>query len=307
MTKHFALCLSALVLGVSMSYAQSVSFQSMRMDRDAASGGLAGASVASVSNVAMSAFKNAAAVPFYDGKGDSMISFSMSSPKAGSTSDITAGAGIKLGKRCALSLAFDYHNGFKYQIVDDFGIPGNEFKTSAKFAALGFGYKVTDWLSLGVNAKFASETLSSQGGPRVLATDVFAMFKKGGLSAAIGASSIGGGAKDVSGNSYSTPASVTAGIAYLLGQKTAGAFEICGDFDYFLNGGVSAAAGVRYSYKEIVTARAGYHFGSDKSPLPSYLALGLGIKFFGVHLDFTYHLANEVLGGSLCAGLGYSF
>lgn len=307
MKKYFAVCLSALLLAASVSMAQTVSFQTMRMDRDAASEGLAGASVASVSNVAMSAFKNAAAVPFYDGKGDSMLSFSKASPKGGSTSDITAGAGIKFSERFAMSLAFDYHNGIQYQIVDDFGIPGADFKTSAMFGALGFGFKLTDWLSLGVDAKFASETLSPQGGPKAFAGDVFVMYCKEGLSATLGVSTLGGGAQDVSGRTYSTPASATAGIAYVLGQKTASAFELCGDFDYFFNGGVSAAAGARYSFKDMVSVRAGYHFGTDKAPLPSYLALGLGVKFFGVHLDFAYHLANEVLGGTFNVGLGYSF
>lgn len=70
---------------------------------------------------------------------------------------------------------------------------------------------------------------------------------------------------------------------------------------------MAAAAGARYAFRDMVSVRTGYHFGTDKSPLPSYLSVGLGVKFFGVHLDFAYHLANELLGGSFKIGLGYSF
>ena len=70
---------------------------------------------------------------------------------------------------------------------------------------------------------------------------------------------------------------------------------------------MTAAAGVQYSFRDMVFARAGYHYGADKAVLPSFASAGLGVKFFGVELNVAYLFASDALGGTMTFGLGYSF
>ena len=67
------------------------------------------------------------------------------------------------------------------------------------------------------------------------------------------------------------------------------------------------ALGAQYGWNDMVFARAGFHLGTGKAPLPTYASVGLGVKFVGVHLDVSYLLASKVLGNTLCVGIGYAF
>lgn len=83
--------------------------------------------------------------------------------------------------------------------------------------------------------------------------------------------------------------------------------KLAGNFDYFLSGGVGAAAGGEFAFKDILFLRAGAHIGTGTSPLPTYLSLGSGVKFAGFHADFCWLTANEVIGNTLMVGIGYCF
>ena len=52
---------------------------------------------------------------------------------------------------------------------------------------------------------------------------------------------------------------------------------------------------------------SGIHLGSDSIPFPTYVSLGAGVKFSGVHLDISYLTINNVIGNTLTAGIGYEF
>lgn len=83
--------------------------------------------------------------------------------------------------------------------------------------------------------------------------------------------------------------------------------------DMIVNGGVglrildNLSAGAQYSFKNMLFARAGYHFGTKEAVLPSFATVGLGVRFFGVSLDFAYLTGNDVIGNSMTFGLGYRF
>ena len=42
--------------------------------------------------------------------------------------------------------------------------------------------------------------------------------------------------------------------------------------------------------------------GPPRGRGPSYLALGLGVKFLGIHLDVSYLTASKALGNSVTIG-----
>ena len=96
------------------------------------------------------------------------------------------------------------------------------------------------------------------------------------------------------------------GLGYDLAFGTS-ALRFAADADVFFTGGVGAALGAQYGWNDMVFARAGFHLGTGKAPLPTYASVGLGVKFVGVHLDVSYLLASKVLGNTLCVGIGYAF
>ena len=77
--------------------------------------------------------------------------------------------------------------------------------------------------------------------------------------------------------------------------------------DYLFSGALMAGLGLEYCIVDIVSVRAGYHYGDAAKALPSFASVGLGVKFAGVHLDAAFLLASKTLGNTLMIGLGYSF
>ena len=75
---------------------------------------------------------------------------------------------------------------------------------------------------------------------------------------------------------------------------------------YLFAGALGAAAGVEYGFKDMIFARAGFHYGSASLGLPTYASLGLGAKFAGVTLDAAYLLVGN-LSNSLMFTVGYGF
>ena len=129
----------------------------------------------------------------------------------------------------------------------------------------------------------------------------------GPVTAALGISNLGTPVKSNDGTSYPLPASVSAGLTWMQDFADIHSVKVSADADYFLVGHLTAALGAQYCYNSLVSARVGYHLGTDQSVLPSFLTLGLGVQFAGFALDVSYLTANEQLGGTLCAGIRISF
>ncbi len=287
--------------------AQNESFQSIRFEKEPAVAALAGAGIASDKAVAYSAFRNAAVLPFYEGNGDITASYSMWSPSDLKANDINIGCGLKAGERFGYSVAVTRRGGATYDIIDDMGNAGGTFQTSTMMIAGGAGYKVADCFSVGLNLKYLTENLASDYKPSSFGTDIFAMYKQGGLNVAAGLSAVGSSIKDLAGNAYKLPMSLTAGLSYTIKTEEKSAVELDAAMDYFFSGNFTAAAGAQYIWNDIFAIRAGYHFGSETAAVPSYASFGAGFNIHGIHLDIAYITANPVIGGSLNLGLGYKF
>ena len=113
--------------------------------------------------------------------------------------------------------------------------------------------------------------------------------------------------KSDSGDSFSLPASATIGADWVRQFSDSHGLRLAVDVDCLFSGNVTAAAGAQYSFKNMLFARAGYHFGTKEAVLPSFATVGLGVRFFGVSLDFAYLTGNDVIGNSMTFGLGYRF
>ena len=97
------------------------------------------------------------------------------------------------------------------------------------------------------------------------------------------------------------------GAAYRIGNPKASAVTPSVEADVLFKGGFMAGVGVEYSYRSMLFARGGFHYGDKEKAVPTYASLGLGVRFLGVSLDVAYLTASDILGNSISFGLGYRF
>lgn len=239
---------------------------------------------------ATDALFNPAAIP-YTGS-DIAISYQNWAPSLSKASHVNMLAGIKLGKRVGLSL----------KAAGQFGAQYDSFTPYDLLFGAGLGVAFSDHVSLGVNLAYTSEKLAKDLSFSAFAADAFLLLRFSSFKVSAGVCSLGTPVK--SGNrSYPLPSSAKLGVSYSLPFG----LSFSADGDYFFNGGFGAAVGAQYGWKDMLFVRAGYHYGSEKAPLGSYLSLGAGVKFFGFHLDFCYMTASQTLNGTWGLGVGFAF
>ena len=296
MKKYFLSSLVAVLLPVALLAQESPALPFLRTDRNAITSAMGGAE-------AISPLYNPAAVPFRGS--DVAVSFQNWAPGAVKSTNLNLLGGIRLGKRMGIHFLGAYQQGQEYTLYDISGSGKTTFDPSDLMVGAGFGFAFTDFLSVGLNVKFAQSTIADGAGYSAVAGDAFLMFSRNGINATVGVASLGTPVK--SGNaSFGLPASAKVGLGYDKAFGTS-AILLAADADVFFTGGVGAALGAQYAWNDMVFVRAGFHLGTGHSPLPTYASVGLGGKFLGIHIDVSYLLASQALGNTLCVGLGYAF
>lgn len=297
---------AACLLSAGAASAQTA-MPTLRVEQDPVSAGMGFAGLASSCGTAYSALRNSSVIPLSDRKMDFGASYQSWAPDGAGDTNMALGAAFKLGERFALSLAGTMQNGKEYSIMDESGNDGGTFAPSIVSAGLGVGVKIIDNLAAGVNLRFASQKLSNNDSYSALCGDAFVTYRISDFNVSAGVASLGSGVKGADGKSYSLPASARVGADWTRGFAELHALKLDADMDYFFSGDVTAAAGVQYSFKDMLFARAGYHYGAETAVLPSFATVGLGVKYAGVELNAAYLFASEALGGTMTFGLGYSF
>ncbi len=306
-TRYISALALCFALSVSAAYAQSDAMSFVRIVRDPVSAGMGFAGTASTSGTAYAAFRNASVIPLSEARTDIGLGWQSWAPRAASGNNFNFGSAFRLGSRCGLAIGAAYQSGEAYTRMDASGKSGGTFTPNDLLVGGGFGVKITDGLALGVNVRYASQKLDKDASYSAISGDAFISYRFKSLNISAGVSSLGTSVKGADGNSYSLPSSAALGLDWSVDFADAHGVKLDADADYYFGGGVGAALGAQYSFRNMLFIRAGYHYGSDKSPLPSFASTGLGVKFFGVELNAAYLLASDTLGGSLCLGLGYSF
>ncbi len=297
---------AACLLSAGAASAQTA-MPTLRVEQDPVSAGMGFAGLASTCGTAYSALRNSSVIPLSDSKMSFGASYQSWAPDGAGDSNMALGAAFKLGEKFALSLAGTMQNGKEYTIMDKSGNDSGTFAPSIVSAGLGVGVKIIDNLAAGVNLRFASQKLSDDDSYSALCGDVFVTYRVSDFNFSAGAASLGGGVKGADGESYSLPASARIGADWTRGFAEVHSLKLDADLDYFFCGDVTAAAGVQYSFKDMLFARAGYHYGAETAVLPSFATIGFGVKYAGVQLNAAYLFASEALGGTMTFGLGYSF
>lgn len=252
---------------------------------------------------AVSGLYNPAAIPFTGS--DIMLSYQSWAPSVAKSAHFNLMGAVKLGKKAGLHFYGGLQKGEEYSITDEGGSSVGSFKPSDLLFGAGFGYAVSRNWSLGGDLLIARSKLSPSDAVSSFGANLFVLYSKGALKASAGVANLGlpvsSGDK-----SYPVPSSAKAGADYGL------AFGSChldfrADFDLFFSGGLRFGGGAQFDWNDMVFVRGGYHFATQKAPVPSFAAVGAGFKIAGFHLDAAFLLASPALGKSLTIGLGYAF
>lgn len=279
------LLLAGALAGAHAQDAASVAMPFSRIERNAA--GLAMGGVYTTIN-------SPAAAVFGSNEFTGEVSAMMWQPGSSvlSSSDINASVAYRIGDKLAVSAAVALDNGAK---IDDFA-------PSDAMIDLGLGFKVVDFLSVGANLRFLNSSIAQDYSKTAFSADVLAVAKFSSLRAAAGVRSLGTPVKSAEGGSFKLPSSVTAGVMYDLGFGSS-SIGLGADLDYFLYGAVAASAGAQYCWNDMVSLRAGYHYGGV---VADFASVGAGVRFSGVNVDLTY-LAGGALANTVMLAVGYSF
>ncbi len=302
-----ALCLSVPALNISAKDTEALPF--IRIVRDPASGAMGFAGVASSSSIAYSSFSNPAMIPFFDKTGDIAFSYQNWAPDGVKSSNFNLGAGFKLfDGRLGFGFGGAFQNGEKYDTFNEAGVMTGSYTPNDMQINLGASSLITKELSFGINLRYAKQSLSHDNASyETVATDMFLAYRLNEFNFTAGLSSLGSSVKSASDEDFTIPTSATLGAEWHRTLTKEHGIKAVADFDYFFSGSVTAGLGAQYSWKDMIFIRTGYHFGSDKAVLPSFLTLGGGIKHKRIRLDAAWLTGNDAIKNSLSLGLGIMF
>jgi hypothetical protein len=307
--KKFLQIVTLSLLAVSSAYAQGTDVLPFsRIDRNPITAGFAGAGAAYDGSVAYSAFGNAAMLPFYDGKLDAAFSFQSWAPSSAPSKNVAVGVAYKPSSKFAFSLGYALQNGAAYDVLDNDGMITGSFSPKDHVIAAGLAFGLGSKLSVGVNARFLMQKLSSDLSYNGFSGDVFVAFQPiKSLRIAAGVSTIGNSITAYNKKKYSQPASAKLGVNWGMVFAQTSRVDLLADFDYYFSGQYGASVGAGYSWNNTVFVRAGYRYASTYCVIPSHLSLGVGAKFAGFRIDVNFITASQALGNTLGIGVGYTF
>ena len=277
--------------------AQSLGF--LLLNGDAAVSGMAGAGIA-MEGTAYAPDVNMASAALSEGRFDAAAGYASWAPAYGKNSILSASGYFKISRTFAIGADWKHFGIPSYDITSSEGRVTGSFSPKEFALGLGFSYEIVNGLAAGVHVKFVSSSMAEKASGSAFGADITLQYHHGGLRAGLAADNLGSKVKYGS-NAYPMPMRFRAGASYTIVGVTA-ALEA-----QMVDGAFMAALGAQYNLKDMFFVRAGYHLGADKAPIPSYLSLGLGVKFAGIHLDAYYMTASPTLSNSLGVSVGYAF
>ena len=174
--------------------------------------------------------------------------------------------------------------------------------------ALGAAWKPVPGIAFSATARMVSSVLSEQVKGMSFCADIALQYAEGPIRAGFSAANLSAPIR-YGENTYPMPALVRGGVTYT-NPWVDGTAELC----YLAQAGLMATVGVEGRPLEQAGAprswlalRAAYHYGPADRGLPSFGSAGIGLYFSGVEINLAVLFASPALGGTLSAGLSYSF
>ena len=176
------------------------------------------------------------------------------------------------------------------------------FKPYDLILSVGGAYDITDFLSAGLKFRSITSALAENAAGSIFCFDIMAMYSGKNWGVSLSGRNIGGRI-NYGGGDYALPALISVdGNWSPLAQLT-----IAGQASWLFSGALMAGAGAEYTFADIVSVRAGFHYGDAAKALPTFASIGLGAQLYGVKLDATYLFPFGNVGNSFVIRAGYSF
>lgn len=176
------------------------------------------------------------------------------------------------------------------QFKDNFGAPtGEEYSPSRFFLSGGIGYAINDWLSAGLQGRLLNEALAPHNSVSNFASEISLRARKNHFTGVVCYNSL--------------PSNIALATQHLCGFAEKHSIKMQVQYRYYTQGASQIGIGAEYGFADSAFLRAAYNYGK-KSPLPDFLALGIGGRFKAFILDLSYQYNLEAKASIVRIGLG---
>ena len=237
-----------------------------------------------------------------DAMGDAQAFWGIWAPASANNTILGGDAYIRIGNKLILSFGGQDFLDKPYDISGEQGAVKGSFKPYDLIISLGGSYKITNAIDAGLTIRTITSVLGESAKGSTFCGDVRVGYSGNSWNANLSVRNLGTPINYGNG-AYNLPSLIAAHG----GWTPVKGLNVAAEADFLFSGTFMAGAGAEYCYADIVTARAGFHYGDPSKALPTFASLGLGGKFFGVHLDAAYVFASPTIGNSFMISLGYAF
>lgn len=247
-------------------------------------------------------WSNAACTATDDDHGHALASYQKWGP--GASGFLSFEAACRLAGRYGIKAAVTRQSDPAYETVGDNGETLSTFRPGATKATLGMSMAIGQHFSAGADMHYAIRSIAEGSRYTAFAGDIAVMAVFGGFRTSAGVKSIGTTVKSMDGGSFALPSSIYLNCGYSL--LLADAHEIAGaaEIDRFFYGATALSAGVRYSFRGIVSITGGYHMGGI---IADHASAGIGLDIKRLCLSATCLIGHGDIKGTVLTGLGYRF
>lgn len=263
--------------------------------------GMGNTGTATMAN-AFSLYRNAAKSVFSGKKFEIGYSFTPWMRELTSKSNLHGAAGYyNLDDKQGVSFAFRYFTHAEVELWNTEGVATGHFTPKDWSIGIGYARKLTGDLSVGATMHFVRSDMSGLDKDAVsnaVSFDLGVYYRpvvasNERLNWAIGLQASNFGTKiDYGYGKYDQQAKISAGG--MVGYAFSDNHRLQGTLDMgcrvLPNTRWEGAAGVEYMAFNLVALRGGYHYGEENNRMQRYGALGCGVNFCHVQVDFAYLL-----------------
>lgn len=302
--KHISIILVSLLIATTSAAQSRDALPWMRTGRGAADISMAGSAFMSAGNMAWAANGNAAMIPFSRERMSVEAGYMLYNPAK--TNYINAGFAYNIKNKVGITAGISYGFDPAFDIYSESGKVSGSFTPGQLMAGAGASWRFVEFMSAGVNLRYAMQTLMKGHSLSAFAADVVLMGRIGDFSVSAGAMNVGTPVKASDGTAYGIPSSAKVAVMYDTVFASQHGLQVNADTDYYFSNAFTAAAGAQYGWNDMVFVRAGYRYSTAACVIPSFASVGLGFKFKGIRLDMAY-LISGTIANTINVGLGYSF
>lgn len=223
------------------------------------------------------------------------------SAAAGSTL-LSADAEYKLPMGLDLGISAVMMRDSEYETANVRGMFSGTYTPQEMAFGLTAGYRFSETLKAGIRGRYIYSSLARSATATAFGGDVYCVYDSRILTASLELCNLGT-AINYGYGSYAQPSLVRAGATV----RPLNGLLLAADADYLFTGALMAGIGAEYTILDVVSLRAGYHYGDAAKAIPSYATTGAGVTFKGVTLDAVFFLATQKIAGTMMFRLGYAF